>query len=69
MIKPTTDTANEAIRTGLQQSQQQLNEAKKDAPTPEARQRLSEAERLTACLQDAGTDVGAVQDCQAEFTP
>ena len=40
-IKPTTDTANAAIRTGLQQSQQQLNSAKKDAPTPAARHQLS----------------------------
>jgi hypothetical protein len=69
VIKPTTDTANDAIRTSLQQSQQQLNQAKKDAPTPEAKRQLSQAEKLTACLQDAGTDVSAVQDCEAKFGP
>jgi len=53
VIKPTTDTANNAIRTSLEQSQRQLNQA----------------EKLTGCLQDAGTDVGKVQDCQAKFGP
>jgi F0F1-type ATP synthase membrane subunit b/b' len=69
VIKPTTDTANEAIRTGLQQSQQQLDDAKQDAPTLKAKRQLSEAQRLLACVQDAGTDVSAVQDCQAQFGP
>jgi hypothetical protein len=53
VIKPTTDTANNAIRTSLEQSQRQLNQA----------------EKLTGCLQDAGTDIGKVQDCQAKFGP
>jgi len=69
VIKPTTDTANDALKTSLQQSQEQLNQAKQDAPTPAAKQQLSQAERLTACLQDAGIDTSAVQDCQAEFGP
>jgi hypothetical protein len=69
VIKPTTDTANEAIRTGLEQSQQQIDDAKQDAPTPEARRQLSQASKLTGCLQDAGTDVSAVQECQAKFGP
>jgi len=69
VIKPTTDTANDAIKTSLKQSQQQLNEAKENAPSAQAKQQLSEAERLTACLQEAGIDTSAVQDCQAQFTP
>lgn len=69
VIKPTTDTANDAIRTSLQQSEQQLNRAKQDAPTPEARRQLSQAEKLTDCLQDAGIDPSAVQDCQAKYQP
>jgi hypothetical protein len=69
VIKPTTDTANDAIRTSLQQSQEQLNEAQKNAPTPAAKRQLREAEKLTACLQDAGADVSGVQDCQANFGP
>jgi hypothetical protein len=69
VIKPTTDTANDAIRTGLKQSQQQLDDAKENAPTPATKRQLRQASRLTACLQDAGTDVSAVQDCQAQFGP
>jgi hypothetical protein len=69
VIKPTTDTANDALKTSLQQSQQQLNEAEQNAPTPAARQQLNQAEQLTACLQDAGIDTSAVQDCQAKFGP
>jgi F0F1-type ATP synthase membrane subunit b/b' len=69
VIKPTTDTANNAITTSLNQAQQQLDQAKQNAPDAQTRQQLSQAEKLTACLQDAGTDVSKVQDCQAEFTP
>jgi hypothetical protein len=69
VIKPTADTANDAIRTSLKQSQQQLDEAKRDAPTPEAKHQLSQVERLTACLQDAGIDTDAVRDCQAKYQP
>jgi hypothetical protein len=68
VIKPTTDTANNAIRTSLEQSQQQLNQAEQGAP-PQAKKQLNQAEKLTGCLQDAGTDVGKVQDCQAKFGP
>jgi hypothetical protein len=69
VIKPTTDTANDAIRTSMQQSQQQLERAKKHAPTPSARHALSQAEKLTACIQGAGTDTSQIADCQARFTP
>lgn len=69
VIKPTTDTANEAIRNSFQQTEKQLGEAKRNAPTPAAERELSQAERLTACLQDAGIDVSAVQDCQAKYGP
>lgn len=69
VIKPTTDTANDAIRTSLNQAQQQLDQAQKNAPDAQAKKQLSQAEKLTACLQDAGTDVSKVQDCQAKYTP
>jgi hypothetical protein len=69
VIKPTTDTANDALRNSLQQSQDQLNEAKKDAPTPQARHALNQAEKLTACIKDAGTDTSQIADCQARFQP
>jgi predicted PurR-regulated permease PerM len=69
VIKPTTDTANDVLRTSLQQSQQQLNQAKQSAPDAQSKKALSQAEKLTSCLQDAGTDVSKVEDCQAKFTP
>jgi F0F1-type ATP synthase membrane subunit b/b' len=69
VIKPTTDTANDAIRTSLDQAQQELNQAQKQAPNGPAKQQLSQAEKLTACLQDAGTDVSKVQECQSKYTP
>ena len=68
VIKPTTDTANEAVRNSFQQSNDAIQEAKQDAP-PGARRQLDQAEKLTACLQDAGIDTGAIQDCQARFGP
>jgi len=69
VIKPTTDTANDAIRTSLQQSQQQINEAKQNAPDAQSKKQLSQVQKLTSCLADAGTDVSKVQDCQAKFGP
>ena len=57
VIKPTTDTANKVLNQSLQQSQQQLNRANKNAPDAQSKKQLSQAENLTACLQDAGTDV------------
>jgi type II secretory pathway component PulM len=69
VIKPTTDTANDAIRTSLEQSQQQLDQAKQQAPDAQAKQQISDAEKLTGCLSDAGTNVSAVEDCQAKFGP
>jgi hypothetical protein len=69
VIKPTTDTANRALNQSLHQAQQQFHQAQKQAPDAQSKKELSQAEKLTACLQDAGTDVGKVQDCQAKFTP
>jgi len=69
VIKPTTDTANRALNQSLHQAHQQFQQAEKQAPDAQSKQELSQAEKLTACLQDAGTDVSKVQDCQAEFTP
>jgi type II secretory pathway component PulM len=69
VIKPTTDTANDAIRTSLEQSQQQLKAAENQAPDAQSKQQIINAEKLTGCLSDAGTDVSKVQDCQAKFGP
>ena len=81
-IKPNTDTANQAVKQGLQQSQQALNQAQKQlsnagnqistssgqsATVNQAGQELNKAAKLTNCVAAAGTDVTKVQACQAQF--
>jgi hypothetical protein len=85
VIQPDQNTANQAIKTGLQQSQQAINQAQKQfsnasgqvgsssgqaaGATAQTNQTLSKAQKLTACLSAAGTDTGKIQACQAKFTP
>jgi F0F1-type ATP synthase membrane subunit b/b' len=82
-IKPSTDTANQAIKTGLQQSQQAINQGqqalsqagkqlgsasgKAGTVAGQAQQQLSKAQKLTNCIAAAGTDVTKVQACQLKF--
>ena len=82
-IKPSTDTANQAVKQGLQQGQQVINQAEKQLSTAgkqlstasgqsatvsgQAGQALSKAAKLTNCVAAAGTDVTKVQACQAQF--
>jgi hypothetical protein len=72
-IKPSTDTANNALKTGLKQSQQalnqtksQLNNAASDA-TGAQKTQLSNAAKLTACVQAAGTDTSKLETCRVKF--
>ena len=83
VIKPSSDTANQAIKSGLQQSQQAIDQAKKEFSTgasqagsaagqagsvaSSAQKQLSKASKLTACISQAGTDVAKVQACQVKF--
>jgi flagellar biosynthesis/type III secretory pathway M-ring protein FliF/YscJ len=76
VIRPTTNTANQAVKTGLQQSQQALNTAQKQlssgsgqagAAAGQANQQLGKAAKLTSCLQAAGTDPTKVQSCQTQY--
>ncbi len=82
VIKPSSDTANQAIKSGLQQSQQAIDQAKKEFSTgrqassaagqagsvaSSAQKQLSKASKLTACISQAGTDVTKVQACQVKF--
>ena len=83
VIQPSTDTANQAVKTGLQQSQQVINQAKKQlgsaaaqagsangqvkAATGAAQKQLSAAAKLTGCVQSAGTDPTKLQACQVKF--
>jgi type II secretory pathway component PulM len=76
VIQPSQNTANQALTTGLQQSQQALGQAQKQLSTassqagaaaPQTQQALSKSSQLTGCLSQAGTDLGKVQACQAKF--
>ena len=65
-IKPSNDTANQAIRSATQQAQQQINEARKNAPAG-AQKALDSAAKLNACVAKAGTDAGALMACQNQY--
>ena len=85
VIQPDQNTANQAVKTGLQQSQQAINQAQKEfsnasgqvgstsgqaaGVSAQTDQTLSKAQKLTACLSAAGTDTGKIQACQTKFTP
>jgi hypothetical protein len=75
VIKPSSDTANQAIKTGMQQSQQVINQAKKQlnssgasgAVSSQANQQLDKASKLTSCVAAAGTDASKLANCQAQY--
>jgi ABC-type bacteriocin/lantibiotic exporter with double-glycine peptidase domain len=75
VIKPSTDTANQAIKTGIQQSQQVINQAKKQlnssgasgAVSSQANQQLDKASKLTSCVGAAGTDPSKLASCQSQY--
>ncbi len=77
VISPAQNTANQALKTGLQQSQQVINQAQKQLSnsssgqaagvTQQAQQALGNAAKLTACVSAAGTDTGKLQACQVKF--
>jgi hypothetical protein len=81
-IKPSTDTANQAIKQGMQQTQQAIHQAQQQlnnnnsvggagaqtkAAAGQAQQQLSKASKLTACVSAAGTDPTKLQACQVKF--
>jgi hypothetical protein len=75
VIKPSSDTANQAVRSGLQQSQQAINQAQKQisnsggaggSVTKHAKQQLNRASKLTSCVAAAGTDTGKIAACQSQ---
>jgi hypothetical protein len=75
VIKPSSDTANQAIKTGMQQSQQVINQTKKQlnssgasgAVSSQANQQLDKASKLTSCVAAAGTDASKLANCQAQY--
>ena len=75
IIKPDNNTANQAVKAGLQQSQQVINQAKKQLSTSgasaavssQASQQLDKASKLTSCVAAAGTDPSKLANCQAQY--
>jgi type II secretory pathway component PulM len=73
VIKPSTDTANQALKSGLQQSQQVLNQAQQQLKSVGGQagaagsKALSAAQKLTACVTAAGTDTSKLAACQSHF--
>jgi flagellar biosynthesis/type III secretory pathway M-ring protein FliF/YscJ len=76
VIRPDNNAANQALKSGLQQSQQVINQAQKQLKTSgasgsavgsQAQQTLSKAAKLTACVQAAGTDTTKLASCQSKY--
>ena len=83
VIKPSSDTANQAVKTTLQQTQQAVNQATKQAgqatgqagagagqaggTSGQVQQTVNKVQKLTACIASAGTDVTKIQACRAQF--
>jgi hypothetical protein len=66
VIKPSTDTANQAVKSGLQQTQQILNRAQKQTGGAGSKA-LGAAQKLEACVTAAGTDATKLAACQSQF--
>jgi hypothetical protein len=75
VIQPAQNTANQAVKTGLQQSQQAINQAQKqlsnagaaNGVTGKAKQQLNHAAKLTSCIAAAGTDPSKMAACQTQY--
>lgn len=75
VIQPSTNTANQALKTGMQQTQQVINQAKKQldssgatgAVSSQANQQLNKASKLTSCVAAAGTDPSKLANCQSHY--
>jgi F0F1-type ATP synthase membrane subunit b/b' len=83
VIQPSANTANQAIKTGLQQSGQLIKQSENQLSSAaaqtsaasgqpatvskQAQQQLSNASKLTACVATAGTDPSKLQACQVKY--
>jgi hypothetical protein len=74
VIQPSENTANQAVKSGLQQTQQVIKQAQQQlsnsgAPASGAgQQALNNAQKLTTCLEAAGTDVTQLEACHAKYS-
>jgi hypothetical protein len=62
VIKPSQNTANQALKSGLQQTQQALNQTQKQTGV-----KLGSVSQLASCVSAAGTDAGQIEACQTKF--
>jgi hypothetical protein len=62
VIKPSENSANQALKTGLQENQQVLNQAQKQTG-----QKLGSVSQLANCVASAGTDTAKIEACQTKF--
>lgn len=83
VIQPDNNTANQAVKSGLQQSQQALNQAQKQITssegsaagaskaasnaTQQATQQVNNASKLAGCLESAGTNLTAAEACKTKY--
>jgi hypothetical protein len=80
VIQPDQNTANQVLKSSVQQSQQVIKQAQKQlssagagagsqtgAVSRQAKQQLSTAAKLTTCVAAAGTDPTKLQVCQAKY--
>lgn len=76
VIRPDNNAAQQALKSGLQQSQQVINQAQKQLGSSgvsnssvgaQAQAQLSKAAKLTSCVQAAGTDTGQLAACQSKY--
>ena len=76
VIRPSENTASQALKTGLQQSQQAISQAQKQVSsasgqasvsTKKAQAQLDNATKLTSCVSAAGTNATAIQACQVKY--
>ena len=76
VIQPSQNTANQAVKSGLQETQQVLKQSQKqlgsasgqaNGATGQAKTQLSKVQKLTACVTAAGTDPTKLESCQSKF--
>lgn len=75
VIQPSTNTANQALKAGMQQTQQVISQAKKQLDSSgasggvasQANQQLDKASKLTSCVAAAGTDASKLTSCQSQY--
>ncbi len=76
VIRPDNNAAQQALKTGLQQSQQVINQTQRQLKASgvssstagaQAQTQLNRAAKLTSCVQAAGTDTGQIAACQSKY--